>query len=97
MAAEADELLQPAVAWAVARAATEGNNTRGAGVALVRWWRRFSSRPPLLSGDEIADLLALPAGPARAAAVRALRFAQACGEVRTGAQARRFLREKEFR
>ena len=97
VAAEADELVQPAVAWAVARAATEGNNTRDAGVALVRWWRRFSSRPPLLSGDEIATLLALPEGPARGAAVRTLRLAHARGEVRTRTQAERFLRDTQIR
>ena len=52
---------------------------------------RFSARPPLLSGAEIADLLDLPPGPARGVAVRALRLAQARGEVRTAAQARRRL------
>jgi hypothetical protein len=97
LAAQADDLLEPAVAWAVARSAVTGADSRVPGTALLRWWRRFSSRPPLLSGEEIATLLALPAGPARGAAVRALRRAHARGEVRNREQAERFLRETQIR
>jgi len=97
LATEADDLLEPAVAWALARSAVAGVDVRAAGATLLRWWRRFSSRPPLLSGDEVAELLALPAGPARGAAVRALRRAHAQGEVRTREQAKRFLREMPLR
>jgi hypothetical protein len=97
LAAQADDVVEPAVAWAVARSAVTGGDSRVPGTALLRWWRRFSSQPPLLSGEEIAELLALPAGPARGAAVRALRRAHARGEVRTRDQARRFLRGTPIR
>ena len=87
-----EALLEPALAWAVARGELTGSKSKAApGQALLRWRRRFSARPHLLSGAEIADLLALPPGPARGDAVRALRLAQARGEVRTVAQARRRL------
>ncbi len=91
LAAQARGLLAPGVAWAVARAAAAGADTRTSAVHLVRWARSFATRPALLSGDEIAELLAIPPGPARGAAVIALRLAHARGEVRTRAQARRFL------
>ncbi len=93
LAADAGELVEPAIAWAVARSATTGSDVRPEGGRLLRWWRRFSARPPLLPGDELAALLGLPAGPARAAAVRTLRLAHARGEVRTREQARKLLRE----
>jgi tRNA nucleotidyltransferase/poly(A) polymerase len=91
LAAEADVLFEPAVAWAVARAGMEDADARAAALGLLRWWRRFAAKPGLLSGDEIAGLLGLPPGPARAEAVRALRLARARGEVRSRVQARRFL------
>jgi poly(A) polymerase len=97
LAAEAGELLAPAVAWAVARAAAGGADARDAGLGLLRWGRRFAARPALLSGDEIAELLALPPGPARGEAATTLRLARARGEVRTRAQAERFLRERSVR
>jgi poly(A) polymerase len=97
IAAQADEFLEPATAWAVARSSMLGADARAEGAALLRWWHRFASRPPLLAGDEIAELLALPAGPARGTAARALRVACARGEVRTREQARRFLRDLDFR
>ena len=97
LAVEADGLLEPAVAWAVARTAVAGTDAQAAGAALLRWWRRFSARAPLLSGEEIAELLALPEGPGRGTAVRALRRAHARGEVRTREQARKFLRETPIR
>jgi tRNA nucleotidyltransferase/poly(A) polymerase len=97
LAVEADDLIESAVAWAVARQAGGGEDLRSRGAALLRWGRRFASRRPLLAGDEIAELLGLPAGPARAAAVRALRLAQARGDVRTRSQALRFIRERAFR
>jgi hypothetical protein len=97
LAAQAGDVAEPAVAWAVARSAVTGTDSRVPGTALLRWWRRFSSRSSLLSGEEIVELLALPAGPARGAAVRALRRAHARGEVRTRDQARKFLREKPIR
>jgi hypothetical protein len=58
---------------------------------LFSWWCAFVDRPPLLPGDEVAALLGLPRGPERAEAVRRLRLAQARGEIRTAAQARRRL------
>jgi hypothetical protein len=97
LAAQADDLLEPAAAWAVARSGVTGADTRVAGTALLRWWRRFSSRSPLLSGEEIAGLLGLPVGPSRGAAVRALRRAHARGEIRNREQAERFLRETPIR
>jgi len=89
IAVEADDDLAAALAWAVAR----GSQPEAAAAArrLLAWWRSFAARPPLLPGDEVAALLRLPRGPARAAAVRELRLAQARGEIRTAAQARRRL------
>ncbi len=92
LAVEAGEALAPALAWAVARSSAPEEETHSAGGTLFRWARRFATRPPLLAGEEVARLLQLPPGPARGAAVAALRTAQARGEVRTGAQAREFLR-----
>ncbi len=89
LAVEAGDDLAAALAWAVARAATPEAVT--AARRLLGWWRSFADRPPLLPGDEVAALLGLPRGPARAAAVRRLRFAQARGEIRTAGQARRLL------
>jgi hypothetical protein len=97
LAAEVGELVEPAIAWAVARSAMTGNDFRSDGGRLLHWWRRFSSRPPLLGGDEVAALLGLPPGPARASAARVLRLAHARGEVRTREQARKFLRETPIR
>jgi poly(A) polymerase len=96
LAAGHPEQLAPGVAWAVARAASRGDDIRPAGVRLLRWGRRFARRPGLLSGEEISRLLALPPGPARAQAVLALRRARAGGRVRTRAEAERFLREGPF-
>jgi hypothetical protein len=91
LAADAGEVVEPAIAWAVARSAMTGTDVRSEGEGLLRWWRRFSSRPPLLAGDEVAALLGLPAAPTRAAAARVLRVAHARGDVRTREQARKFL------
>jgi poly(A) polymerase len=91
LAAGAGDLIEGALAWALARGAADGRDLLPPATALLHWRRRFSARPHLLSGAEIADLLALPPRPARGDAVRALRLAQARGEVRTAAQARRRL------
>jgi len=91
LAAGAGDLIEGALAWALARSAAHSRDLLPPAAALLRWGRRFSARPHLLSGSEIADLLSLPPGPARGDAVRALRLAQARGEVRTAAQARRRL------
>ncbi len=93
LAAEAGELLPAALAWAAARRGDGDTDTAAATGALLRWARRFALRPPLLAGEEVASLLSLPAGPARARAVSGLREAQARGELRTPAQARRWLRQ----
>jgi len=89
LAVDAEEDLTSALAWAAARAATPA--ATAAARRLLAWWRAFANRPPLLPGDEVAGLLRLPRGPARAAAIRELRLAQARGEIRTAAQARRRL------
>ncbi|MDD5563155.1 MAG: hypothetical protein PHQ91_05540 [Thermoanaerobaculaceae bacterium] len=91
LAADAGDLLDAALAWAVARGTTDGAHLLPPALALLAWQRRFAARPQLLSGDEIAVLLALPPGPERGDAVRALRRARARGDVRTAAQARRHL------
>ncbi len=91
LAAEAGDLAAPAVAWALARAEAAGQERRADATRLLQWARRFAARPPLLSGDEVASLLALPPGPKRRVAVQALRLARARGEVRTRAEATRFL------
>ncbi|HQU34377.1 MAG TPA: hypothetical protein PLB88_08680, partial [Thermoanaerobaculaceae bacterium] len=91
LAAGAGDLIEGALAWALGRGAAGGRDLLLPATALLRWRRRFSARPHLLSGAEIADLLSLPPGPARGDAVRALRLAQARGEIRTAAQARRRL------
>jgi len=89
LAVESADALAAGLAWA---AAAEGDAaTLAAARRLLRWQRSFNARPPLLSGDEIAQLLGLAAGPGRARAVQALRMAQACSEVRSRAQARRLL------
>lgn len=91
LAVRAGEQLQAALAWAVARRGAAGPEAGAPATRLLRWWRGFAAVPSLLPGDEIADLLRLPPGPARSEAVQALREAHARGEVRTPAQARRFL------
>jgi hypothetical protein len=91
LAAGAGDLLEAAVAWAVARGSLAGERPDEPARGLLRWHRRFDARPPLLDGDEVAELLALPPGAARAEAVAALRAAQARGEARNRLQARRFL------
>ena len=83
--------FEAALAWATARATAEGREPLAETAGLLRWWQRFASRPPLLGGDEIAQVLALPPGPRRAEAVVALRRAQARGLVRTRAEALEFL------
>ncbi len=87
VAAEHVRLLPAALAWAVARRGGGEDEAR----SLLRWARRFRQRPPLLRGDEVAGLLSLAPGPALAEAVRGLQRARARGEVRTRAQARRWL------
>jgi tRNA nucleotidyltransferase/poly(A) polymerase len=89
IAVEAEGDLAAALAWAIARAGTPQALT--AARRLIGWWRSFAARPPLLPGDEVAALLGLERGPARAAAVRRLRTAQARGEIRTPDEARRWL------
>ncbi len=83
--------LEAALAWVAALATADGREPPAETVRLLRWWHRFASRPPLLGGDEIAQVLALPPGPRRAEAVLALRRAQARGLIRTRAEALAFL------
>jgi poly(A) polymerase len=61
------------------------------------WQRRFAARHSLLGGEEVADLLSLPPDASRGEAVRALRAAQARGDVRTPGQARKFLLRRRVR
>lgn len=49
-------------------------------------------RPPLLDGDEVMALLALPPGPRVGEALRLVREAEAVGDVRTADEARALLR-----
>ncbi|MEW6339022.1 MAG: hypothetical protein ACOY3Y_11455 [Acidobacteriota bacterium] len=91
VAAACDEAFPLAVAWAIASSQQLRADPQHVS-RLLRWWRTFSARPPLLGGDEVTALLRLGIGPERAAAVRALRLAQARGDVRTPAQARAWLR-----
>jgi poly(A) polymerase len=91
LAVAAGNRLSAALAWALARAATDGNDLRPAARRLLRWLHCFERRPPLLDGAEIAALLALPPDARRAAAIDALRLARARGEVRTRAEAVAFL------
>ena len=97
LAAEAGDLLEPALAWAVARAARDGVGPVDPARALLAWRRRFAARPPLLDGEEIAEHLGLPPGAPRGEAVAALRLARARGEVRTPGQARAFLSRRPLR
>lgn len=90
LAAEAGQLLPMSLAWAVA-GSDQAKTPTAAAVSLHRWWRRFASRPPLLTGAEIAALLDLEEGPARATAIRRLHRARARGEIRTADQARDYL------
>ncbi|HNX51508.1 MAG TPA: hypothetical protein PLS53_08855 [Thermoanaerobaculaceae bacterium] len=93
VAADAADLLPAALAWAVA--ADPMWLTLAPGV--WRWRQVFERRHRLLDGAEIAGLLGLPPGTLRAEAVRALRLAEARGEVRTQLQAERHLREWQGR
>ncbi|MBZ5588626.1 MAG: hypothetical protein LAO05_08685 [Acidobacteriia bacterium] len=97
LAARAGELVEPAMAWVVARANLGGAPIGGAARAFLQWHRRFDARPALLNGDEVAELLGLAPGEARSEAVLALRAAQARGEARTRSQARRFLLSRTVR
>ena len=90
LAVEAGSLLPMSLAWATS-GRLEGEPSVAAATSLLRWWRRFAARPPLLSGAEIARLLDLGEGPARAAAISHLHRARARGEVRTADQARAYL------
>lgn len=83
-----------ALTWATARLEAVGGSPVVDPSDLFRWWGRFSRRPPLLNGDEVADLLGLPPGPDRAAALAELRAARASGYVVTRAQARRWLQDR---
>jgi tRNA nucleotidyltransferase/poly(A) polymerase len=63
-----------------------------------RWWRMWVQRGPdlvnpvpLLSGEQIGELLGLPPGPKLGRAVDALTAAQVAGAVRSEAGARRWL------
>lgn len=85
-----------ALSWASARLQGMKENPALAVRVLSRWWTRFSRLPPLLDGTEVADLLHLAPGPERRGAVQALRIAQALGQVRTAAQARRWLAAGRF-
>ena len=91
LAVDAGERLGAALAWACAREATAGRDRLPEARRMLLWWQRFSSRPPLLDGSEVARVLDLPPGPGRAEAVLALRRAQARGQVRLRAQAVEFL------
>lgn len=90
-AAAAGPLVAEALAWRVARDRCEGRDSAPAAARLLAWRRRFDVLPPLLAGDEIAALLGLPPGPARARAVAALRLVQARGDAHDRASARRWL------
>ena len=86
------------LAWAAARVRAMDRDLPAEMVKeLAAWWRRFAARRPPLHGSEIAELLDLPPGPARARAVRDLRAARARGEVRTAEQARRWLMQRHER
>lgn len=89
-AVEAGAALPASLAWAVCRHEA-ADAPFAAASSLLRWWRRFEARAPLLSGSEVAALLGLAEGPARAAAIRRLRLAQGRGEVRTRGQAQKYL------
>ncbi len=93
-AAASDDAFPLAMAWAMA-ASGELRADPQHGARLVRWWKSFASRPALLGGDEVAAALGLATGPERATAIRALRLAQARGDVRTAAQARAWLGRRE--
>lgn len=93
LAADAADLLPAALAWAAAAEPTWLTSAPG----VWRWRQAFERRHRLLDGAQIVRLLALPPGPVRAEAVRALRLAEARGEVRTRCQAERHLLEWQAR
>ena len=62
-------LLPAVLAWAAAGDPAWLARAPG----IWRWQRAFDRRPPLLGGEQIVALLALPPGPGRAEAVRVLR------------------------
>ena len=97
LAAEAGDRLSLALAWAAARAGATGRDCAAAAMRLLRWQRAFDRRPPLVSGAELAAVLALPADARRAEAVQALRLARARGETLTRRDALAFLRARRSR
>ena len=92
VAVAAGDSLPAALAWSVARSGVLDDSALAAARSLGDWTHGFLRRPPLLGGDEIARLLGLPSGPARAAAVNVLRQARATGRVRSRRAAVEFLR-----
>ena len=88
LACEAAALLPAVLAWAAA----SDPAWLALAPAIWRWHRVFGRRSPLLDGEQVASLLALPPGPQRAEAVRVLRLAEARREVRSRRQAEGFLR-----
>jgi hypothetical protein len=77
--------------WAVARArgiAWATKLSRSEALAL----QEKVLTPPLLSGNEVMAELAIPAGPILGRLLRALRQAQALGEVGTHEEALRFVK-----
>ncbi len=97
LAVEAGSRLPAALAWASARSAVEGTDLLPAARRLLRWLHEFEQRPPLLTGEEIAAVLKLPPDARRAAAVSALRLAQARGDARSRPQALALLRARRSR
>ena len=73
-----------ALAWAVAR---RGEASLPRARSLLAWRREFLARPALVGGHELGATLGIPAGPARARALRVVAAARARGEVRTRRQA----------
>jgi hypothetical protein len=91
LSVEAADLLPAALAWSIARDGQPTDARLGAATSLIAWARRFGRRSTLLDGNDIAEVLQLPAGPERRRAAHLLRLAQARGEVHTRHDARAFL------
>jgi tRNA nucleotidyltransferase (CCA-adding enzyme) len=88
------ERLAECLAWACAVARERGQDVSAPAGRLVRWWRDFRRKPPLLDGDEVAHVLSLPPDRQRGVVIRELQCARARGRVRTRSDAVRWLRDR---
>ncbi len=94
LALDAGDDLAWALGWFLARRGEPRPSLERAARRLLRWGERSRRRPLPLDGSEVAALLGLSPGPARARAVGLLRRAWALGTVRGSQRAAAWLRDQ---